>query len=777
MNQQWDTSSAAGMNIVTHITTGLQVTFVTLNVESGKVTTRFGFDVGQPLLNPPLHLKHRNIGVGTVARTGSHGPCLDCAVVDVMVNKRTYTLSMADHNGVLLWKAVPGKPCQRPTMSFIVFSLPGSSGIQFKQAENGVILTCAKWTGTICLDFALKDYGTFTSLDNMVRYLSKSRRLNFSFASKGILALRLPDDDPGAVTVAIGRSERETSRESSLIMSRFETVREELQNEYENRRIGGFPEMIEDSARAITDCVYWNTCRSEIAANSLTLVSREWVQMMEDVYDLSRGSSRNLLIFNWDSAFHGLLACWECPDLAERNLLAALEGQDSEGRVPQVRIGSLVSDRSNPPILALAAWKLYRCTANKTFLENVFPRLYHWYGWFERNRRGPGDILWSWGTDKEIKDIEPGMRLPGMAGARYESGMDDNPMWDFLPYDPATRRMTAACVDFSAFMIIFSRVLAVMAQELGLEQETTYFREQYAKEASICESWLWDERYSFYFPRFPDGRWVHMPSVAGFYPLLAGTPSRTRAARLISENFYNNDRFGGMFALPTVARCVTEYDPDGDYWRGRIWPPANYLTFLGLRNYDQEAAHHLAVASAEIFLREWRGQGHVHENYSSLTGYGECQDGVYARSCPYYTWGGLMGLMVLEEILDVELFGQGLRFGSVLWDQPVEVNNMLYRGQLHGVVTSPAETVLHRSGKTLFRAKPGCQVRSFIQDAGSITFRIVNGTPSQITLTVPVRPERCNVAVGNKPVSVVLVSDCEIAFNIGQDNGPVSITW
>ena len=136
-----------------------------------------------------------------------------------------------------------------------------------------------------------------------------------------------------------------------------------------------------------------------------------------------------------------------------------------------------------------------------------------------------------------------------------------------------------------------------------------------------------------------------------------------------------------------------------------------------------------------------------------------------------------MGLMVLEEILDVELFGQGLRFGSVLWDQPVEVNNMLYRGQLHGVVTSPAETVLHRSGKTLFRAKPGCQVRSFIQDAGSITFRIVNGTPSQITLTVPVRPERCNVAVGNKPVSVVLVSDCEIAFNIGQDNGPVSITW
>ena len=61
----------------------------------------------------------------------------------------------------------------------------------------------------------------------------------------------------------------------------------------------------------------------------------------------------------------------------------------------------------------------------------------------------------------------------------------------------------------------------------------------------------------------------------------------------------------------------------------------------GLRDYDPAAAERLAVGSRRLFLREWLEHGHVHENYRADTGWGEAPE-TYYRSCPFYTWGGLL---------------------------------------------------------------------------------------------------------------------------------------
>jgi hypothetical protein len=42
-----------------------------------------------------------------------------------------------------------------------------------------------------------------------------------------------------------------------------------------------------------------------------------------------------------------------------------------------------------------------------------------------------------------------------------------------------------------------------------------------------------------------------------------------------------------------------------------------------------------------LFFQEWNSH-FVYENYSVLTGFGEAQIGVYAQSCPFYTWGALL---------------------------------------------------------------------------------------------------------------------------------------
>jgi hypothetical protein len=72
----------------------------------------------------------------------------------------------------------------------------------------------------------------------------------------------------------------------------------------------------------------------------------------------------------------------------------------------------------------------------------------------------------------------------------------------------------------------------------------------------------------------------------------------------------------------------------------------NYLVYLGLRNYDQAAARkELAEKSLNLFLKEWKKNGHVHENYNATLGVG---DDVMS-SDRFYHWGALLGLIAYME--------------------------------------------------------------------------------------------------------------------------------
>ena len=66
----------------------------------------------------------------------------------------------------------------------------------------------------------------------------------------------------------------------------------------------------------------------------------------------------------------------------------------------------------------------------------------------------------------------------------------------------------------------------------------------------------------------------------------------------------------------------------------------NYLVYLGLRNYDDPTVRReLAQKSHELFLKEWREQRHVHENYNAMIGTGDD----VSSSERFYHWGALLG--------------------------------------------------------------------------------------------------------------------------------------
>ena len=117
---------------------------------------------------------------------------------------------------------------------------------------------------------------------------------------------------------------------------------------------------------------------------------------------------------------------------------------------------------------------------------------------------------------------------------------------------------------------------------------------------------------------------------------------------MVRRHLRDNERFWGHPVIPSLPRSSPLYDGDGDYWRGRVWPPLNYLVWAGLRQYDPAEAAHLAEHSRILFDQEWERHGHIHENYSADTAQGEPREGSFARSCPMYCWGGLLLLPDME---------------------------------------------------------------------------------------------------------------------------------
>jgi glycogen debranching enzyme len=115
---------------------------------------------------------------------------------------------------------------------------------------------------------------------------------------------------------------------------------------------------------------------------------------------------------------------------------------------------------------------------------------------------------------------------------------------------------------------------------------------------------------------------------------------------MVDEHLLDPDEFWGDFVIPSIARSDPSFAKQR-YWKGAIWPPLNFLVYLGLRQAGMEKeAEQLAEKSLALFLSEFGRRGYVSENYSSINGRG---DDPRLSSDRFHSWGVLMGLPIFIE--------------------------------------------------------------------------------------------------------------------------------
>ena len=298
----------------------------------------------------------------------------------------------------------------------------------------------------------------------------------------------------------------------------------------------------------------------------------------------------------WDSAFHSVGNVYLDPELAHETLYAVLLGQREDGMIFHSMCpegGSI--DRTQPPILAWAYWKLYKKTGRADWVEEAFPILEGYLDWNFKNRDQNQNLLFEWFTDP----WQPTCRCG-------ESGMDNTPRFD-------TDAVLEA-IDFSCFMANEMRCMSAMAKLLNKPEAAAKYAALYQKIGDKVNDCLFDAQDQRYYDReLETGAFSRIPTVSSFLPLFAGICPPERANKLI-DDLCNPATFGTKHMVPTVAK--NHQDFSNDYWRGATWICYNYMIEQGCReNGFVQVADRIVDATVDM-VSHWYGRaGCIFEVY------------------------------------------------------------------------------------------------------------------------------------------------------------------
>lgn len=407
----------------------------------------------------------------------------------------------------------------------------------------------------------------------------------------------------------------------------------------------GSPELY-DALQAV---LAWNTIYDPVNNRVITPVSRIWSEQ-----------AGGWVLFCWDTYFAAYMLSLDSRELAYANAIAITKEITEKGFIPNnSQPGHKSEDRSQPPVGSLVVKEIYRKYREKWFLEEVFEELLRWNRWRATHRDIDGYLVCgSDPVDYGENQYHSAREAGKIQAAKWESGLDNSPMWDEAFFDEKGHRLLIADAGLMSLYIADCLALSEIAGVLGktgVVKELIQRAEKYSQKLQT----LWDDKSGLYLNKdLVTGKFSYRLSPTLFYPLLARVPAQEQAERMIEEHFYNPQEFWGEYVLPSIARNDPAFK-DNHYWRGRIWAPLNFLVYLGLKNYNlPEARNDLVEKSRNLLLKSWTEERHVYENYSAETGRGD--DEARKWSDPFYHWGALLGFISLIEDGYVENPGKKL---------------------------------------------------------------------------------------------------------------------
>jgi glycogen debranching enzyme len=361
----------------------------------------------------------------------------------------------------------------------------------------------------------------------------------------------------------------------------------------------------------------------------------------------------------WDTCFIAMGYSHFDNQQAKKEIIKMLKAQWKNGLVPHIKYNSkkrryypalrhwkipttkLTSGITQPPMLAIAAWEIYKKDKDKTFLKKVYPKIKKYHK-FLRSQRG-GDLLFI---------IHP-----------WESGMDNTPVYfdvlkrvkdgKLLKADeridnkiiPKSQRPTKEFYDKAMSLVhLFGEYRYDIDQ---IKKHSEFIIEDVLFNSIWCEANLclnhiakvlgrngdiflkWRRQTiikmrqklfkNFYFNFDVKGNsLISKKSCIIFLPLFAGIATQKQAAKIVKAM----KSFTLKFPVCSYDPKAPEFNPK-KYWRGSVWVNINWFLIRGLYKYGyKDKANEIKIKTIELI----KDNG-FYEYFNPITGegYGDSQ--------------------------------------------------------------------------------------------------------------------------------------------------------
>ncbi len=243
-------------------------------------------------------------------------------------------------------------------------------------------------------------------------------------------------------------------------------------------------------------------------------------------------------------------------------------------------------DAANPeglalPLFAWAEYNLYHKSANKKRVKEVLPILRRYVAWLENTFKKPNGLY----------------AVPLAA-----TGMDNAP-----------REKAFYHIDFNTAMAVNALYLSALGDILNDKEIGFQYKRMYFSLKTRINSLMWDQKEGFYFDLDEAEQRLPTKTIAGFWPLLAEIPNDDKAERLI-DKLTDEKIFGANHPFPTVAVSDPDFDPNGNGYRGSVYPQLTFMAIKGLEKYQRwDLARECAIRHLYFVLDSMNPDGNHHK--------------------------------------------------------------------------------------------------------------------------------------------------------------------
>ncbi|MDR1561475.1 MAG: hypothetical protein LBS54_00100 [Dysgonamonadaceae bacterium] len=205
-----------------------------------------------------------------------------------------------------------------------------------------------------------------------------------------------------------------------------------------------------------------------------------------------------------------------------------------------------------------------------------------------------------------------------------QSGADNNPAMNYF-WEEDHRSFLAP--DASTFQLREIIAQSLIAKELGKHEDHQLLREKARALKDSINKHLWSEQDKIYYTVDREtGEFYRRVSYSSIIPLVQKLAPTEKGKDMIRKYLCNTAELKAKYGYRSLSKRDPDYNNKNiivpfSNWQGPVWPIANYLYSIALKNYgfDNELRW-LAGTVGTLLLNDIRQWDSMHENYHADTG-------------------------------------------------------------------------------------------------------------------------------------------------------------